>query len=284
MPVVTFLGSALPIFLFAGRDTYAPGRAHPTRRDLGVFDLLVVSQGELLMQVVGRDLAVPAGHALLMPPVGRHAGRPVTTTTAFYWLHFRPVAGWQAGPVPKAPATTALNPVFPGLVMPQQQPAPLALTAPLLDRLITLAIRTDDAAQLAAQVTFHDLLLELSRAVAPTQNAAQRVAAATTRYLEAHFDQAITYQTLAAALNYAPSYIARCMRTVAHETPDAALTRIRLTHALALLTSSDQSIDAIARQVGYPSGNYLARRFVQVTGRPPSQFRHGGERPPFILR
>ncbi|WP_461224614.1 AraC family transcriptional regulator [Lacticaseibacillus suihuaensis] len=283
MPAITFIGPTLPIFLFAGRDTYAPGHAHPTRRDLGVFDLLVVSQGELLMRVEDTAVAVPAGHSLLLPPVGRHAGRPVTTTTAFYWLHCRAAAGWQFGPVTAA-ATTPLNPVLPGLTLPQQQSVALGLTAPLLTRLIDLAIRTDAAAQLAAQVTFHDLLLELSRAVAPTQTAAQRVAAATTRYLEAHFDQAITYQTLAAALNYAPSYIARCMRTVAHETPDAALTRIRLTHALALLASTDQSIDAIARQVGYPSGNYLARRFVQVTGQPPSHFRHGGERPPFILR
>ncbi|WP_225048234.1 helix-turn-helix transcriptional regulator [Lacticaseibacillus kribbianus] len=258
-----FAGPALPVFHFASRDTYAPGRAHPSRRDLGVFDLLVVTQGALPMSVGGVAITAAAGTALLLPPVGAHAGRPVTTTTAFYWLHFLPAAGWHT----EAGTGPAL------LRLPQAQPVDLSVTAPLLDRLIALAIRTDAAAQLESQVTFHTLLLALARAATPTQTAAQRVAAAASRYLEANFAQPITYRTLAQALNYAPGYITRCMLAVLHETPDAALTRIRLTHAKALLASTDQTVDAIARQVGYPSGNYLARRFAQVTGSAPSRYR-----------
>ncbi|WP_390405502.1 helix-turn-helix transcriptional regulator [Lacticaseibacillus jixiensis] len=273
MTQFTFTSSALPIFIYAGQATYPVGDTHVHRHDLGVFDLLVVTDGCLPMVVQGVAFAVKAGQSLLLPPTGEHGGLPVTQLTHFYWLHFTPAATWHIA-TDQAPTTMPdlYSPPDTLLTLPQYQPIALPDAAQLLEELTALCIRSDVRARLKAQIRFHELLLLLTQK--RPLSATQAVAAAASRYLETHYRQAVTYQTLSAALNYSAGYITRCMRAVNHETPDAALLRIRLTQAKALLISTDLTIDAIAHRIGYPSGNYLSRRFTQAVGVTPSKYRH----------
>ena len=43
--VLSFPSLPLPYFLESGKTHYMPGESHPNRRNLGVFDLILVQRG-----------------------------------------------------------------------------------------------------------------------------------------------------------------------------------------------------------------------------------------------
>lgn len=86
----------LPTFVAGGEMTYRPGQCHPDRRDIGVFDLLIVMSGRLCLGEQAQPYEVAAGQFLFLYPAGRHyPTRPCTEDTRFYWFHFLAPGGWQ---------------------------------------------------------------------------------------------------------------------------------------------------------------------------------------------
>ena len=55
--------------------------------------------------------------------------------------------------------------------------------------------------------------------------------------------------------------------------PSKYVTHLRLQQACRLLTGSDMLVGQIARAVGYDDELYFSRRFREVTGVSPTQFR-----------
>ncbi len=83
----------------------------------------------------------------------------------------------------------------------------------------------------------------------------------------------VTLSDLGDAFGLSPTHLARRFKAETGETPARALARIRLEHALSLLSGTDLPLAAIAARVGIGSPAHLSRLIKRHTGRSASQLR-----------
>lgn len=104
--------------------------------------------------------------------------------------------------------------------------------------------------------------------------AAQLTAQEIRQYLEAHYDQHITNQTLSAVFGYVPSYISILFRRAFDASPSEYLTKLRLERAKQLMRSQPELlIRDIAETVGFKSQHHFSRTFKKYEGVWPTDYK-----------
>lgn len=91
--------------------------------------------------------------------------------------------------------------------------------------------------------------------------------------LDRDFARPWALSDLADRAGLAPTYLAALFSTQLGRAPHQYLTERRIARAKQLLSNSDLSITAIAGEVGFGSGQHLARTFKKVVGTTPSAYR-----------
>lgn len=91
--------------------------------------------------------------------------------------------------------------------------------------------------------------------------------------LHAHPDRPWTTESIAAEVTMSRAAFARRFTRLVGEAPLAYLTRWRLNLAARRLRDTDQSIAAVAAQVGYGSEYSFSRAFTRFHGQPPGRYR-----------
>lgn len=91
--------------------------------------------------------------------------------------------------------------------------------------------------------------------------------------LEREYSRGPGLQELATRVGLAPSYLAGLFSAQLARSPHQYLNEQRVARAKQLLTTSDLSITAIAGEVGFSSGQHLARAFRRATDMTPRAFR-----------
>lgn len=120
---------------------------------------------------------------------------------------------------------------------------------------------------------------------APTAAGSGYVMRAAT-YLRRHYTENVSICALAEALHINRQYLYRLFQNELGVTPHDYLTMLRLDRAKALLRDTDESIEAIAAQVGYNAYSPFATRFRARCGFTPTQYRkqsrsaQAGKNPP----
>lgn len=94
-----------------------------------------------------------------------------------------------------------------------------------------------------------------------------------TSYLRRHYTEDVTIGELAQALHINRQYLYRRFQAELGVTPHHYLTMLRLDRAKALLRDTDESVEAIAMQVGYSTYPPFANRFHTLCGLTPTQYR-----------
>lgn len=94
-----------------------------------------------------------------------------------------------------------------------------------------------------------------------------------TSYIKKHYTETITLDTLCAVINLSPSYIIKLFKQHTSMSPMAYVARIRIEKAKELLAESPLSISEIAVRAGFQDSFYFSRRFKQITGITPCQYR-----------
>jgi hypothetical protein len=96
MKMLQLFAPPLPILLAAGENTFDIGQSHTNRNKIGVFDLLVVTKGQLHMGEEDQNFQVSEGHTLILYPDRHHFSlSPCDQVTHFFWFHFIASKGWQ---------------------------------------------------------------------------------------------------------------------------------------------------------------------------------------------
>jgi hypothetical protein len=86
----------VPYYIMGSPLSYPAGRGHPSRRSIGLFDLLVVRKGCLYIGEDGQAFEVGADHALILRPDGSHyATQDCVEETSYYWVHFNTSGSWS---------------------------------------------------------------------------------------------------------------------------------------------------------------------------------------------
>ena len=79
---------------------------------------------------------------------------------------------------------------------------------------------------------------------------------------------------IAQSVHMSAFHFARMFKATTGQTPHAYVTRLRIERAQELLRTSENSITAIARQVGFASRSHFSGTFLRVTGVSPHIFRN----------
>ena len=112
---------------------------------------------------------------------------------------------------------------------------------------------------------FHDSDDEIERAVS---------------YFNEHYSEKIGIEEYAASRNISKNWFTRSFKTRMGMTPVQYLLSVRLSNAQVMLEQTDYSISKIASIVGYDNPLYFTRRFTQLHGISPTEYRKKNAIPP----
>lgn len=93
------------------------------------------------------------------------------------------------------------------------------------------------------------------------------------RFVIAHLDQALTTATLSRAAGTSPRTLARRFKLALGTTPQRFVQRLKVERAVHLLETTQESVDAIAAQVGYADPAAFRRVLRREVGRAPRELR-----------
>jgi Transcriptional regulator containing an amidase domain and an AraC-type DNA-binding HTH domain len=126
------------------------------------------------------------------------------------------------------------------------------------------------------QANFITLALELSRSYqinSATDNHHLIDLIKPVSYIEKHYAETITIDSLAQQANISSRQLSRLFQEVYHCSPGNYLLHFRIQKAKSILCYSKDSICNIAYQCGFNDSNYFSRQFQKQTGITPSQYR-----------
>ena len=92
-------------------------------------------------------------------------------------------------------------------------------------------------------------------------------------YIEDHFTEQISLQTLAKACHKDKKYICRIFREYTSKTPIDYINELRISYAKGLITEKALSLTQIAYECGYNDSGYFSKVFKKCTGITPSDFK-----------
>lgn len=92
-------------------------------------------------------------------------------------------------------------------------------------------------------------------------------------YVEKHFTEEITREDVAERFELSPGYLSQLFRQMSGHGFLEYLTECRLNHARRLLSLTNQTVKEVCVNSGFGNEIYFIRRFRELTGVPPGQFR-----------
>ncbi|KKC47957.1 AraC family transcriptional regulator [Paenibacillus sp. D9] len=274
--LLTFRCPPLPFLVEARRASYEAGEEHPSRTDLGMFELIHVRRGALSVTEGDSTWTVEPGQVLLLRPDRPRLGAGACTgETEFDWVHFQFQGEWEE--TAEGDESTLVGDHYTHTVrLPKLiagisgQPAAAAFAV-----LNEAAASADQGAFWARQQSFLDLLRQLEAAgrAGVYRASASAVAEQAAAYMKENYRESVANADLASALGYHAVYIARCMVETFGCTPQQYLLYYRLDRAKLLLLTTDWPIARVAEESGFRQTPHFSRLFAAHAGIPPHRFR-----------
>ncbi|RCX16174.1 helix-turn-helix protein [Fontibacillus phaseoli] len=290
-PVIEFTAPPLPHYITSGLSPLPIGGKHPSRKNIGAFDLLVVVRGCLYVEESGHKYEITEGHALILLPDSYHYSyEGCKEETLHYWTHFQILGEWRVvdeveyhishgrhpegeqgylslPPFAVSSYTVAL-PQFTKLAQPQKM-AEAINELNEMNRNIHLA-----SVRLRQQTLFQEVIMLLSASLgadgpSPQSACAERAAS----YLREHYREPFSAIKLGEAINFHPVYIARCMQKVFGCSPSTYLLRLRIDQSKLLLIQTDLPVERVAEEVGFNLAAYFTASFTRFEGMSPRKYR-----------
>ncbi|TDQ40723.1 helix-turn-helix transcriptional regulator [Aureibacillus halotolerans] len=271
-----FSAPPFPSYLSNGQDTYRPGQRHMSRDSLGVFDLLVVTEGALYIGESDRKWTIRSNEALILRPDQHHFGtEPCQERTHFHWLHFYTNEPWHMEH--RRSEEPAVQTQLPGMFLIQlpqhiRLPAPDQTLAGFRD-LIEMEKQSGLAARWTQQTHFQQILQSLIQDQMAPDDPVVKLADAATALLRREYQKPFSYEGLGEQLHFHPTYIARCVKRVYRCTLLDYLNGYRISKAKMLLISTSFPIAEVGEKAGFQNRVYFTRRFKEAEGVSPKQYR-----------
>lgn len=101
------------------------------------------------------------------------------------------------------------------------------------------------------------------------------VAESIREYIDAHYMEDISLQTVAGAMNYSDAYFCRIFKQCFDKSCVVYLSEYRVEKAKQLLTDVLINVKDVCIRVGYRDSNYFAKVFKRMTGTTPTEHRMG---------
>ncbi|MBO9128680.1 AraC family transcriptional regulator [Bacillus sp. 165] len=281
MKTLLFQIPPFPTFIKVGKGTFGKGKKH-FRRIYTVFDFLYVQKGTLFMNEDGKEFEIREGEYIILSPGHEHFGyRPCEESTDYYWCHFLAHAPYfltdekeiQWNDVLVAEETFTEPAQF---LMQIPQSGSLQ-NKDLGERMLEDLTSANDHAlienKLQQQLHFHKFLLFLQKEALAIPSAAEKVSEQAIAYILEHYREEMKITDIAERLHYHADYITRCMQKTMGMGPLQYLNEVRLASAKKYLSSTNEKIKKIAKQVGIHDETYFSRLFRKKEGMSPQEYR-----------
>ena len=92
-------------------------------------------------------------------------------------------------------------------------------------------------------------------------------------YIETHYGQSITLETLARLTGMSPKYFCRFFKTIVHRSPIDYVNYYRVECASHFLASGDMTVAEIAQHCGYNDSSFFIKQFRKYKGTTPKRYR-----------
>lgn len=265
------------------RPDYVAGR-----RRIYDYELIYVEHGELHALIGDQEYAAPAGSLLLVPPGAVHTIRVVSPAPAcLLGIHFdffneREVSTDQdivvderrvrEGHFCAAPILRDFSIVSRLLVLTPPKPV-----ATLMEQLI---LAWQDRKPGYALIC-RGLLLQIFGLLQGCEELEKRsphpkyqeAVAALARQLESGYRRAWSNEDMARTMNVHKDYMSRLFKAQMGVSPQRFLMNIRHMAAKRMLRETDDTVEAVARRVGYEDIHYFSRLFKRLEGITSQQYR-----------
>ena len=224
------------------------------------MELLLIDEGETVMQIAGREVRAGKGDLILINPYEVHSGEALGGNYAHRCICFDLT---QLG----LPNTEDLLSGQMGYADVVSQAGAAHSFSACFEAVQNRAEGWELRAKGHLLVLFAELTGQM-RATAPTK--AQYFAKTVLDYLNAHFAEEITSKTVAEQFSYDHSYFCRKFKTLFSQNFSDFLTGYRIGKAKELL--ADYSVSRTATLCGFQSISYFSKVFKSVTGITPSTY------------
>lgn len=282
MTTLHFTVPPLPEYIISGLCEAPSAGKQPNRKNLGIFDLLVVISGQLDVMENGEPYQVESGMYLILRPDAHHYGtKDCSADTTYYWLHFRTSGEWSIDKSQMYHREDAIElkfmiPNYFTVEIPQfGRLTQMQRTVEILEMLTGLVQNGHQTKALwNQQVLFQELIQLLAATGAHPSNSPSSVCAEkAASYLRAHYRDEFKAHTMGLSINFHPVYIARCMQKEYGCSPVEYLQRYRIEQAKLLLVQTDYSISRVAEEVGFNQAAYFTSCFTKQEKVSPRKYR-----------
>lgn len=277
-----------PTYIAGSKDCFNEGKKHMRRCTFSVFDLLIVNKGVLYICEDGVKYDVKAGEYLILMPGLEHFGyKACTVDTHYSWIHFC---------LEKPYVLKNCTDINWGMVLKQEhtyiESAKHMFHIPRygkigsqefinheLDRLFSFNDTNSPEKRLKEQIVFQELILQLQKDSIQIPTSAEQVTKQVITFIQKNYQkEAIKMEDISKQLLFHSDYITRCMQKTLGITPLQYLTSYRLSIAKKQLTTTNEKLDSISRQVGIADSAYFSRLFKKVEGITPNEYRRLAKR------
>lgn len=288
MSYINFNCPPYPHFIVAGSASYGCENHHPNRKNVGIFDLIIIEEGILYLQENDDKHELRKHDYILLMPDTTHIGYKASSeNTKFYWLHFDSYGSYRVSAFPeylKSIDTMALsdfitfNPTT--ISIKRQGSLSDADGKDVLNYMKELAalnidlkhnsIHVEDSRMsLLMQQNIFNKLMDTLDTKEKTLSLVNQVV----HYIEMHFKTQFTFAKMAEALGYHPNYLTRMMRTRMNISPMQYLMHYRINYSKHLIVNTTMSIGDIALESGFKSLAYFSKVFKEKCGYLPTEYR-----------
>ncbi len=137
--------------------------------------------------------------------------------------------------------------------------------------------------ELVCQSLLNILLVQVARRIGfaadvPAPRTSSRDGAAARRYIDIHYRENLTLDTIAQAVHISKYHLAHIFSREYGVSPIQYMLQLRLQECRELLRTSDYSVAHIARMTGFSSPSYFSQRFGKAEGMTPAQYRQYNKR------
>lgn len=252
--------------LWVGQSCFQPhagvkNHTHP------YFHMILILRGQDDFSVANQPLMLSEGQCIIIPPNTEHSfSNSTQTNTEHLELKFTITN----------PAMHARVLRISGQVLENELAA--ALFKHILHEYATQCNPADDAPAAYLTALLH-ALTEEERHQSPRQftyvdaSGCSVLAQRVIRYLEAHYAEDVSLDTLAAALGYNKTYLCGVFKKDTDLTILDCLNTIRIRRAAELIVYSDHSLSQVSELCGFSSVSHFNRVFLKYVGATPGQCR-----------
>ena len=92
-------------------------------------------------------------------------------------------------------------------------------------------------------------------------------------YIEQHYGQRVSLETLARLTGFSPKYFCRYFRTIVHRSPIDYLNYYRIERAARFLASDEMNVAEVAVHCGYADSSAFIKQFRKYKGTTPKQYK-----------